>query len=254
MADIKKYYYLKLKDNFFDSDAMIILESMENGYLYSNILMKMYLRSIKTDGRLMFNERIPYNANLLSKIVRHNVDVVEKAIKVFKELDLIEILDNGAIYMLDIQNYIGQSSTEADRKRLYRTKVNNEKLQIGQMSSNCPDKTPPEIEIEKELEIKKENIKRKIFTKPTIEEIQNYCNERNNGINAEAFYDFYEANDWLDSNGKKVKSWKQKIITWENHQNKTKKETKPEWFDKDIKTTKASDEDIQEINKLLEEI
>ena len=99
----------------------------------------------------------------------------------------------------------------------------------------------------------KENTKRK-FTKPTIEEIQEYCKERNNGINAEAFYDFYEANDWLDSNGKKVKSWKQKIITWENHQNKTKKETKPEWFNQDIKTTKASDEDIEEINKLLEKI
>lgn len=252
MADIKKYYYLKLKDNFFDSDAMIILESMENGYLYSNILMKMYLRSIKTDGRLMFNERIPYNANLLSKIVRHNVDVVEKAIKVFKELDLIEILDNGAIYMLDIQNYIGQSSTEADRKRLYRTKVNNEKLQIGQMSTNCPDITPPEIEIEKkiELEIKKENNKRK-FTKPTIEEIQDYCNERNNGINAEAFYDFYESKDWYVGKNK-MKDWKACVRTWEKRN--TKVETKPEWFDKDIKTTKASDEDIEEINKLLEEI
>jgi predicted phage replisome organizer len=251
MADIKKYYYLKLKDNFFDSDAMIILESMENGYLYSNILMKMYLRSIKTDGRLMFNERIPYNANLLSKIVRHNVDVVEKAIKVFKELDLIEILDNGAIYMLDIQNYIGQSSTEADRKRLYRTKVNNEKLQIGQMSTNCPDKTPPEIEIEKELEIKKENIKRKIFTKPTIEEIQDYCNERNNGINAEAFYDFYESKDWYVGKNK-MKDWKACVRTWEKRN--TKVEAKPEWFNQDIKTATASDEDINEINKLLEEL
>jgi predicted phage replisome organizer len=251
MADIKKYYYLKLKDNFFDSDAMIILESMENGYLYSNILMKMYLRSIKTDGRLMFNERIPYNANLLSKIVRHNVDVVEKAIKVFKELDLIEILDNGAIYMLDIQNYIGQSSTEADRKRLYRTKVNNEKLQIGQMSTNCPDKTPPEIEIEKELEIKKENIKRKIFTKPTIEEIQDYCNERNNGINAEAFYDFYESKDWYVGKNK-MKDWKACVRTWEKRN--TKVEAKPEWFNQDIKTKTASDEDINEINKLLEEL
>lgn len=251
MADIKKYYYLKLKDNFFDSDAMIILESMENGYLYSNILMKMYLRSIKTDGRLMFNERIPYNANLLSKIVRHNVDVVEKAIKVFKELDLIEILDNGAIYMLDIQNYIGQSSTEADRKRLYRTKVNDEKLKLGQMSTNCPDKTPPEIEIELEKEINiKENTKRK-FTKPTIEEIQEYCIERNNGINAEAFYDFYESKDWYVGKNK-MKDWKACVRTWEKRN--TKVETKPEWFDKDIKQIKAKDEDIEEINKLLEEI
>lgn len=244
MADIKKYYYLKLKDNFFDSDAMIILESMENGYLYSNILMKMYLRSIKTDGRLMFNERIPYNANLLSKIVRHNVDVVEKAIKVFKELDLIEILDNGAIYMLDIQNYIGQSSTEADRKRLYRTKVNNEKLQIGQMSTNCPDITPPEIEIELEKEIKINKSTKRNFEKPTIEEIQEYCNERNNGINANAFYDFYESKNWYVGKNK-MKDWKACVRTWEQ---RNKKETiEPKWLHKEIKkeddTFEFSEED-----------
>lgn len=38
MADNKKYYYLKLKENFFDSDSMVLLESMQDGILYSNIL------------------------------------------------------------------------------------------------------------------------------------------------------------------------------------------------------------------------
>ena len=47
MADNKKYYYLKLKENFFDSDEMVLLESMPDGYLYSNILLKMYLKSKK---------------------------------------------------------------------------------------------------------------------------------------------------------------------------------------------------------------
>jgi hypothetical protein len=34
MSDNKKYYYLKLKENFYDSEAMIVLESMPDGYLY----------------------------------------------------------------------------------------------------------------------------------------------------------------------------------------------------------------------------
>ena len=55
MSDNKKYYYLKLKENFFESDSMILLESMKDGYLYSNILMKLYLRSLKDNGRLMLN-------------------------------------------------------------------------------------------------------------------------------------------------------------------------------------------------------
>ena len=58
MSDNKKYYYLKLKDNFFDSDSLIVLESMQDGYLYSNILLKLYLRSLKNDGKLMFNDVI----------------------------------------------------------------------------------------------------------------------------------------------------------------------------------------------------
>lgn len=156
MSDNKKYYYLKLKDNFFDSDEMIILESMPDGYLYSNILLKLYLRSLKYEGRLMFNNRIPFNPTMLAQVTRHSVGVVEKAMQVFRELELIEVLDSGAIYITDIQNFIGQSSTEADRKREYRKRIEMEKigqLEEGQTEDKCPDKSPPEIEIEIEKEL-----------------------------------------------------------------------------------------------------
>ena len=56
MSDNKKYYYLKLKENFFDSEEMIILQNMPDGYLYSDILMKLYLRSLKNAGKLMFKD------------------------------------------------------------------------------------------------------------------------------------------------------------------------------------------------------
>lgn len=71
VADNKKYYYFKLKDNFFDSDSMIVLESMPDGYIYSNILLKLYLRSLKNEGKLMFNERIPFNSTMLAQVTRH---------------------------------------------------------------------------------------------------------------------------------------------------------------------------------------
>ena len=156
MSDNKKYYYLKLADNFYDRDEMIMLESMPDGYMYSNILLKLYLRSLRNEGKLLFNDRIPYNSTMLSNITRHPVAVVEKALNIFLELGLIEILDNGAIYMLDIQNFIGRGSTEADRKRDYRRRIENDKKLLGQnqgqMSEKCPDKSPPEIEQEKETE------------------------------------------------------------------------------------------------------
>lgn len=158
MADNKKYYYMRLKENFFDSDEMIILENMDNGdgIIYSNILLKLYLRSLKYEGRLMFNERIPFNPQMLSTIVRHPVGVVEKALKAFVDLGLVEVMDNGAIYMLDIQNFIGKTTTEADRKKKYRARIAQEKgsvLGSGQMSRQTSDKRTPELELEKELKI-----------------------------------------------------------------------------------------------------
>ncbi|WP_156009637.1 phage replisome organizer N-terminal domain-containing protein [Streptococcus ruminantium] len=147
MADNKKYYYLKLKDNFFESDEAIILESMPDGYIYSNILLKLYLRSLKNNGVLMFNDLIPYNAQMLATITRHHVGVIEKAIQIFQQLRLIEILDNGAIYMTNIQNFVGKSSTDADRKRAEYNKIKR----VGEISTIETDKTPPEIEIEEDI-------------------------------------------------------------------------------------------------------
>ena len=161
MADDKKYYYLKVKENFFDSEQMIVLETMQDGYLYCNILLKLYLRSLKNQGKLMFNDRIPYNSAILAQVVRHPVGVVEKAIGIFKEFGLIDVMDNGAIYILDIQNFIGTSSSEADRQRDYQRRIASEKGLlpiITRKKSNRESnrKTTPEIELDLELDLEKD--------------------------------------------------------------------------------------------------
>lgn len=158
MADNRKYYYLKLKEGFFESDELKILQSMPDGYLYSDILLKLYLRSLRNGGRLMYKDVIPYTSSILATLTGHQVGTVEKAVDTLKQLGLIEILDNGAIYMMDIQNFIGQSSTEADRKRDYRNRIDAEKQALSdnsmgqmsgqmerQMSTNIEDKSTPDI-------------------------------------------------------------------------------------------------------------
>ena len=74
---------------------------MQDGILYSNILMKMYLKSLKNNGMLILNDAIPYNTQMIATVTRHQVGTVEKALKVFEQLGLIDILDGGAIYMSD---------------------------------------------------------------------------------------------------------------------------------------------------------
>ena len=150
MADNKKYYYIRLKENFFDSDEIKLLESIPNdGYKFSNILLKMYLKSLKYNGRLMFNERIPFNAEMLATVTGHSIGDIERAIEMFKKFGLIEVLETGEIYMLDIQSFIGKTSTEADRIKAYRRNIESKKQKGVQMY----DKRTPEIEKETELEL-----------------------------------------------------------------------------------------------------
>lgn len=250
MADNKKYYYLKLKDNFYESDAMIILESMPDGYLYSNILMKLYLRSLKDGGKLLFNNMIPYTPTVLAKVVRHQVGIVEKALDVFQELGLIEVLDNGTIFMTDIQNFIGESSTEADRIRKYRDRINKAKEQEHiSMCTNVQqlyDKCTPEIEkdIDIDIDINKKKYKRKsksAFSPPTLEEIESYVKEKQLNVDAKQFYDYFNEGNWIDAKGNKVKSWKQKILTWNSYAKPiVKKETEEEKRERKIKELKEA--------------
>ena len=147
MADNRKYYYLKLKEDFFDTDEMKILESMKDGYLYSNILLKLYLKSLSNSGRLMYRNVIPYTPEILATLTGHQVGTVEKALDVFKKLDLIEMLDNGAIYMMDIQNFIGQSSSEADRQREYYNRMKAEKEALAGESTETPELPEPKEQV-----------------------------------------------------------------------------------------------------------
>lgn len=184
MADKTKYYYLKIKENFFDSEDMKLLESMDNGYIYSNILMKMYLLSLKNGGRLMYKDKIPYNSRMLSTILNHNVDILDKAIQVFKELNLIEILNSGAIFMLDIQNFIGKSSDEADRIREYRNKINSEKTDLLQMYN----KSTTNLANTKDKDITKDiNINKYIYTQNFEKFWKVYPKKRDKG-NAEKWF------------------------------------------------------------------
>lgn len=165
---------MRLKQDFFETEEMIILESMQDGYLYSNILLKLYLRSLKRDGKLMFNDTIPYSAEVLATVTRHSVGTIEKAMDVFQKLGLVEVMDDGAIYMLQIQEYIGKSSTEAERKKRYRDRIKLEKREknealenlghlstkeVGHLSghSSTRDRDRDRIDIKTEVEVEERN-------------------------------------------------------------------------------------------------
>lgn len=239
--DTKKYYYLKLKDNYFDQDNIKVLESMQNGHLYSLIILKLYLKACKYNGHLKMTESIPYDPkkiNILAHVIGHDKDNVEKAINAGIELGLITMLESGEMWMTEIQNYIGTSSSEGDRKREYRAKLKGELISIGQMSGQESDEQAPEIEIEieKEIEIKKKKEKKpkpeRNIIPPTLEMVTKYCNERDNNVNPQKFIDHYEARGWIPKGyTSKMKDWQAAVRTWEgNNFNEKQNESKPDWI------------------------
>lgn len=107
-------------------------------------------------------------------------------------------------------------------------------------------------------EIKKENIKRKKFVKPTVEEVSSYCLERKNKIDAQRFVDYYEAKGWMIGKNS-MKDWKAAIRTWEKNDgsfsNKTITQEKvPEWFSEEQKQENATEDEQEEMRKILESI
>lgn len=125
-------------------------------------------------------------------------------------------------YLQRTRNYVNGKidswTYDIYEKPLYPKNEDIENVDIEKLDiENRPQLNNKELN-NKELNNKqyKENAKRK-FSKPTLEEINQYCLERNNGINAEAFYDFYESKDWYVGKNK-MKDWKACVRTWERRE------------------------------------
>ena len=143
MSENHKYYYMKLKETFFSVPKVALLEQMRDGPLYVILLLKLYLMSLPYNGLLLIGDDLPHTAQSIAILTHYQVGTVERAIKIFLKFGLIEILANHTYYMTDIQLFIGQSSTEAERKRMERLRLQRQLPSPTVRADVCP----PKIEI-----------------------------------------------------------------------------------------------------------
>ena len=139
MGESKRFYWLKLKSDFFEDDTIRFIEEQENGVLYVNFYLKLCLKSIINDGKLIRfvgNTLIPYDVKSLSKLTNTDVDTVMVAMELFKKIGLIEILDTGEIYLSQINEMIG---SETDKAQLMRKKRAREKLESNIVTQTLPE-------------------------------------------------------------------------------------------------------------------
>ncbi len=97
--------------------------------------------------------------------------------------------------------------------------------------------------------IDKNSIDKKRFVKPTLEQIKEYCLERNNNVDSERFFNYYEANGWVQGKSRKpIKDWKACIRTWEQTE---KKKDNPSWFNTEVTKEEMTEEELEELRKEL---
>ncbi|MCX8075224.1 MAG: phage replisome organizer N-terminal domain-containing protein [Clostridia bacterium] len=133
MKENKKFYWLKLKDDFFNTTEIKIMKGLPNGKDYIILLLQLRLLSINHDGLLQYNEYIPYDINTLASLTDTNIDIVRTGIKLFEEMKLLSILDNGTFFMQKVNELVGSETKWAEYKREKR-KLENE----GQLSLKSP--------------------------------------------------------------------------------------------------------------------
>lgn len=238
MAESKKYYWLKLKRDFFKRHDIRIIEEMPNGKDYILFYLKLLLESIDHEGKLRFSDAIPYNEQMLSVVTNTNVDIVRSAMKIFIDLNMMDIFDDQTIYMAEVDKLIGSETEWAKKKRLQRSKEDN----VPKLSSKCPT----EIDIEKEKETEKEKEIEFIpasptpSPKPTRHKYGMYKNvllsdEDYQKLQEEFPHDYTDRIDrlseYIESTGKKYKNHLAVIRAWARKEKPTKESSSNPFMD-----------------------
>ena len=151
MSEGKRYYWLKLKRDFFKRHDIRIIESMPNGKDYVLFYLKLLVESVDHEGKLRFSEQIPYSSEMLATITDTNVDIVRQAVKIFVELNMMEAMDDGTYFMSEVQKMLGSETEWAEKKRLYRGGQSEDIVRTLSDKSKSKSKSKS-IESEKEKE------------------------------------------------------------------------------------------------------
>lgn len=233
MAEIK---WIKLNVDMFDDEKIKIIQSMPEGDSLLVIWIKLITLAGKTNdnGYIYIADNIPYTEEMLSVIMNKPLNTIRLAIDTFTKLQMVEA-DTKGIYLVNFEKHqsLDKMAHIKEQNRLRKQRERERKKLVSRnVTQDVTQCHATDIDIDKDKEEDKDNIKSKSkkFVPPTLEEVKAYCLERKNNVDAQIFYDYFTVSNWIDSNGNKVKNWKQKIITWENN-GKNKSPNKKEAVD-----------------------
>ena len=188
MTNEKKYFWLKLKENFFDDKQIKYLRSLPDGDKVVITYLKMQLKSLKTDGILKYDKLLPTCEEELSLMLDEDINIVKFTIQALLQINAIEILEDSTIFMIATQELIGKEGSSANRMRQLRKKQkllashcdnnvqisdNNVEHRYGESEIESESDQEKEKEIEKKSESEKES-EREITLNDIVDAYQMY--------------------------------------------------------------------------------
>ena len=270
------FYWLKLKKDFFKRHDMIILRSMENGLTYEAIFIHLMAESIDHEAKLRYSDRKPYTALTLSAICDVSQEIMKEALKAFEDLELIEILEDGTIFIPLASENIGSATdnANANRQRRYRerqaeqarnneddtdnvTECNdkrygsvtkrNESIEYRDKSLEIRDKKREKDERDKSLSSKKREI-------PTKDEVIRFAHAQkiDKIIDADQFWNFYTDQEWKIQ-GEDIKDWKSLLMKWANNVKDRKNVVEIPYMENDYDFSQYDDPNNEKALKELDE-
>lgn len=223
MADVK---WIKVTTDIFDDEKILLIETMPDADSIIVIWFKLLCLAGKANNSGVFLlGRIAYTDEMFATIFRRPINTVRLALKTFEQFGMIEII-NDCVTIPNWSKHQTLDKIEAknaymrDYMREYREK--QKALADGKVNGKANSKANVSALDKKENEIRSEPDKRddrKRFSPPSVDDVSEYCRERNNTVNAEAFIDYYESKGWKIGNAP-MKDWKAAVRTWERREDR----------------------------------
>lgn len=219
MANEKRYYWLKFREDFFSSRRIKKLRKMAGGDTYLVIYLKMQLKALKTEGVLEYTGIEQEFADELALDIDESPDDVRVVLAFLMNYGLCECSDNIHYFLPYVVENTGSETASTQRVRDYRERQKALHCNANETEVKRIGNAEKEIDIEIEKDKEKDNnraAKPPRFIPPSVEEVQAYCDERMNNVDAENFCDFYQAKNWMVGKNK-MKDWKAAVRTWERN-------------------------------------
>ncbi|MCL2630631.1 MAG: phage replisome organizer N-terminal domain-containing protein [Firmicutes bacterium] len=170
MADMTKKYWLKLEDGFLDSGHIKVLKAKENGKDLILFYLAIMLKSIRDVGHLKFSDTVPYDEEMLAAVTDTGIETVRQATANLKSLGLLEVLENGTMFLTDMPNRVGRESDSYERVRAFRSREKEKRKPLqgnagvtvgngGATFCNGNKEEEKEVDLEEEKKQRKRKVK-----------------------------------------------------------------------------------------------